>query len=223
MIACFIRIADMVSAWPKAVEGLAPREQTRALSLRREDDRQRFAIGRYLARTLAGEVVGIAPECVSIHLRCVHCGSADHGQPRAVYPGGTIPVSISHSGQKILVAATEGVDVGADIEQINVASFDPALFQQIESATEAGRTPRNALAFTRLWTLKEAVLKCTGDGLMVSPQTFAIDLSGDPPLLLGGTGRVAVPMALRMFDPGDGYMAAVAVATPGAVELVTVQ
>jgi 4'-phosphopantetheinyl transferase len=199
--------------------GLSTGEHQRALRFHRTDDRHRFAAGRLVARELAAELAGARTADIAVRLECRHCGSAEHGKPFATYPGGTVPLSISHSAEMILVAATLGADVGADIERIDPASFDASLFEQIESSFERGRTPCDVIAFLRLWTLKEAALKCTGDGLMTSPRSFTIDMRLDPPVLTGGTGPLAAPMALRTLDVGDGYMAALALSGASAFQV----
>lgn len=218
--ACHICIADLLSFPAAAWQGLSPVEQARASRFLREDDRRRFALGRHVARHLAAVVAGVDPADVAIQLSCLDCGTTDHGKPRAVCRAGVVPVSISHSGQKVLVAATDGAEVGADIEQVDAARFHPALFRQIASPTEAAQLRPDAWTFYRLWTLKEAVLKCTGDGLMLEMQSFAIDLSVDPPRLRSSTGRLAGPIALRSLDVGTGYMAALALAAPVDVQIV---
>lgn len=220
MATCHVCIADLLSFPAAAWQGLSPVEQARASHFLQEDDRHRFALGRHVARHLAAVVAGVDPADVVIQLSCLHCGSTGHGKPRAVCGADVIPISISHSGQKVLVAATDGAEIGADIEQVDAARFDPALFGQIASPTEAAQLHPDAWTFYHLWTLKEAALKCTGDGLMLAPQGFTIDLSVDPPRLRSGTGRLAGPIALRPLDVGTGYMAALALATPADIQIV---
>jgi 4'-phosphopantetheinyl transferase len=145
---------------------------------------------------------------IAIRTRCVHCGADTHGQPYAMHPGGTLPVSIAHSAERVLVATTTATAVGADIELIDEPRFNAQLFDHIEAPHE--HTPRMAAAFTRLWVHKEAVLKCTGDGLVVSPRTFSIAFDRDPPSLIGWTGKLA-SIGLASLDVGRRYAAAVAV------------
>jgi len=75
-----------------------------------------------------------------------------------------------------------------------------------------------AAAFPRLWVHKDAVLKCTGDGLMVSPRTFSIAFDRNPPSLIGWIGKLA-PIGLATLDVGKRYAAAVAVGGTRAFKL----
>ncbi|WP_185928132.1 4'-phosphopantetheinyl transferase superfamily protein [Mesorhizobium sp. M6A.T.Ce.TU.016.01.1.1] len=181
-------------------------ERMRAARFRRDADRNRFATGRAMVKTLVAELASVEPNEVSVVSHCRHCGSAEHGKPRAMHPRGGHSVSISHSGSAVLVAATSGPECGADIQEVDPCFDHVALSRHIESPAERG-TIRDAAGFYQLWTSKEAILKCTGDGLMVS-------MSG---LTLG------VPeITLRNLDIAGPFVAAVAVATnlPLAVELV---
>jgi 4'-phosphopantetheinyl transferase len=214
MVTCHIRMVRIAAAEPFDIDVLEPSERVRMMQFIKPADRLQFAAGRHLARQLAAEIVHRMPTEILIRTRCIHCGSQLHGKPFAVHRAGTLPVSIAHSAGWVLVAATNGPDVGADIEMINEARHEEHLLDQIESPLERSRGPRDAAAFTRLWVHKEAVLKCTGHGLMLSPRSFSIDLSCNPPsVVVGvGSGDFATPIGLASLDAPAGYVAALAVA-----------
>ena len=211
MVICYVRLAEISQAELCDVDVLEPSERVRMMQFAKPADRLRFVTGRYLARQLVAELTNRTPTDIVVRMRCVHCGSKTHGKPYAVHPGGTLPLSIAHSAARVLVATTTGPEVGADIELIDETRFNEQVLDQIESPLERGSQPRVAAAFTRLWVHKEAVLKCTGDGLMLSPRSFSIDFSRDPPRVLGWTGQVGPPIGLATLDVADGYVAAVAV------------
>lgn len=84
-----------------------------------------------------------------------------HGKPAlAHYPN--IHFSISHCKRGLAVAVDEK-PIGVDIESIREAS--PALIQKTMNAEEIA-TIHDSTDFIRLWTMKEAVLKLRGTGII---------------------------------------------------------
>jgi 4'-phosphopantetheinyl transferase len=209
MVTCHVRMARISATEGFDIDVLEPSERVRMMQFIKPADRLQFATGRHLARQLAAEMMQLMPTEILIRTRCIHCGSPLHGKPFAVHSAGTLPLSIAHSAGWVLVAATNGPDVGADIEMINEARHEEHLLEQIE---ERHRGPRDAAAFTRLWVHKEAVLKCTGHGLMLSPRSFSIDFSCNPPSVIVGSAHFATPICLATLDAPAGYVAALAVA-----------
>jgi len=211
MIICYFRFAEISPGKGCDFDDLEPSEKVRIAQFAKPADRLRFAAGRRLARQLMAKLTHRTPQEIVIRMRCVHCGSITHGKPYAIYPGGRLSLSISHSANRVLVAGTIGPDVGVDIEQVDERSYNEQAHEAIESPLERRCSTRGAAAFIRLWTHKEAVLKCMGDGLMVSPKSFGINFSCNPPRVLGWTGR-GTPIGLATLDVGHGYIAAAALA-----------
>lgn len=140
-----------------------------------------------------------------------------HGRPRL---DGALPgydVSWSHSGQRLLLALGDGVDVGADIERLRPRSralelaerfFAPGETAWLQAQTEGDRD----LAFVRLWCAKEAILKAHGRGIAFGLHRFEVgEVDGTLRLLAadGALGRVE-DWTLRTFAPLPGYQAALA-------------
>lgn len=141
----------------------------------------------------------------------------DHGRPRL---GASLPgydVSWSHSGDRLLLALGDGVDVGADIERLRPRMrslelaerfFAPGETDWLKGRPEAERD----LAFVRLWCAKEAILKAHGRGIAFGLHRFEVGDDGgvlrlrsaDPAL-----GAVA-DWSLRELSPRPGYHAALA-------------
>ena len=67
----------------------------------------------------------------------------------------------------------------SDVESIARSHFSPAERAEVLAAPEKERMR----VFLRVWTLKEAVLKCTGDGLAGGPDRLETTL--DPPGVAG--------------------------------------
>ena len=81
--------------------------------------------------------------------------------------------SLSHSGQWCVLACGPQKNIGVDIEQMQENCMDvaPAVYTQRELAWMAA-DPVNR--FFRLWTWKESVMKATGMGMSLAPQTFEV-------------------------------------------------
>ena len=100
-----------------------------------------------------------------------------HGKP---FPVGVprAAVSISHSGQLVLVGACVGGRLGVDIESPPFDAFDsPQLVRRMCTSTESSEAARLALVqrrpyLARVWTTKEAFVKATGSGLATDFRTF---------------------------------------------------
>lgn len=91
--------------------------------------------------------------------------------------------NLSHSGN-LVMAAFARVEVGCDVEQIKTADFRVArrFFALEEQAFLEGcvsEMEKND-AFFRLWTLKEAFMKATGEGGRLPLSDFCIRPDQDP-------------------------------------------
>ncbi|WP_166784642.1 MULTISPECIES: 4'-phosphopantetheinyl transferase superfamily protein [unclassified Cryobacterium] len=195
---------------------------------------------RFLAAA-AAVVLGVDPLFVRIDRRCSHCDGRDHGRPQVAVPPGTtsgsraashpasrpLHVSLSRAGRCVAYALTFLGPVGIDIESVadvSRARFDAVAFGPAELAVLGELSGVDAAeARARLWTAKEAALKCTGDGLRVDPRDLTITLPGrrspDAPRLAGWHGaRVPIDaIMLRGVEPGPGLVGTVAVLTEGVL------
>ena len=93
----------------------------------------------------------------------------EHGKP---YANG-ICFSVTHSGNAVAVAVDDhelGIDAEmiADESRLKIADrfFAPNERAYVNEAED------KALAFTRIWTRKEAYLKCTGEGIATDLSAF---------------------------------------------------
>lgn len=87
-----------------------------------------------------------------------------NGKPvLADYP--SIHFSISHCDEAV-ICVIDDKPVGVDIERIK--PYDQELVQYTMNSAEQeliACSENPAVGFTRLWTMKEAVLKCSGEGI----------------------------------------------------------
>lgn len=153
-----------------ATPWLSESERARAASYRRAVDCDRFTVGAALVRLAVARHTGGDPRGAVIDRTCLECGRP-HGRPTATASG--LALSVSHAGAMVVVAAsTDAVAVGVDIEQvparIEAGVIDLALDLGEQQWVAAGGVDGDSSPeqrFTRLWTLKEAAVKATGDGL----------------------------------------------------------
>lgn len=144
-------------------------------SILNDDERQRaqrlidtkksnnFILSRCYLRTILGLYLKLPPAAVELSYH-------QHGKPfLAQAPQRLIKFNLSHAHDRGVLAVTAGQDIGIDLEWIDSdLKFQP-LAKQFFSSEENDALlsyPRNKQlrGFYRLWTRKEAVLKCLGYG-----------------------------------------------------------
>ncbi|WP_208827847.1 4'-phosphopantetheinyl transferase family protein [Streptomyces ficellus] len=216
---CHVWFAEAVGAVrvPGLLELLDDRELARHDAFAREQDRALYLTAHALAREVVAEQLGMGPREVRFVLECRHCDRPEpHGKPGLA--GSPLELSLSHSGSRVAVALSLAGPVGVDLEEIaagdRAAELAPAVLSTAErAALERLPEAERAAGFTRYWARKEAVLKATGDGLMVEPARLTVSAPEEPAALLAWDDRKEphLPVRLQDVDPGTGYRAAVAV------------
>lgn len=141
---------------------LAPDEIQRADAFVFERHRERYALGRATLRRVLSGYLGVAPRTLSFSY-----GPA--GKPRLTGATG-LEFNLAHSRDFGLLAVARGQEVGVDLEVVRPMADAENVAETFFSPTEVaelGRTTpdERALAFFRLWTRKEAVLKALGEGI----------------------------------------------------------
>lgn len=180
---------------------LSTEEVERRGLMKAESRKQSFLLGRAALRSLLGELTGAAPAAIELKV-------LDDG--RVVAPKTPYHVSIAHSGDRAVAIASRR-RVGVDIEQI--VEKPEALLRFVLHKDEIEHVnslpvPNNKRLFL-CWTLKEAVLKAIGTGLLRSPKTVKLEISYD-------LGRASVKedegfLWEVRFEQQEDYMLAVAV------------
>ncbi len=123
-----------------------------------------FLISRVLVKTILADKLGISPHHVNIQLH-------PNGKPfvqgsKAVY------FNLTHSADVIILAVTEEGEIGVDIEQVD-REFEWMRVDSVLAPIEIEWIKENKLTdpfsvyprFFQIWTLKEAYIKCTGEGM----------------------------------------------------------
>lgn len=214
-VGCQVWWAAVTDVLPWHLELLDPVERSRRDRYVRSADRDRFTLGVALTRLRLADLLGMPPRAVRLDRRCDQCG-APHGPPRLVADGGAVPhLSISHSGERVVLAVSDGGPVGIDVEA-DTGRIDEAIAGHLLSATERARWPGAAppepSALLTYWTRKEAVVKATGEGLRVPLSHLTVSAHAEPPRLLAWEGRSGFDkrVAMHTLSPGTGYSACLA-------------
>lgn len=92
------------------------------------------------------------------------------GKPFAITPSGSPgpAVSLSHSGGTVAVAMATAGTLGIDIERHRPRDFVALAAQAFGPTEQAEVAMHGADAFYRIWTLREAMAKATGEGLVLA-------------------------------------------------------
>ncbi|MFE3323813.1 4'-phosphopantetheinyl transferase family protein [Streptomyces sp. NPDC059176] len=209
---------DCQVVWTRATDGaelralLTAEERERYRRLHDPADRARFVTGRALARAVIGHRLDSRPDEVVFTRSCRRCGGP-HGKPEV--PGSPVSFSLSHAGGQVLLALTEGVDVGVDVERTG-GRYAERLAAMVLSSAElsslASVVPwRREHAFRVYWTRKEALLKTVGLGVLSSMRAITVSPADGRAELVAWEKRTDVPR-FRLADLGapDGYAAALA-------------
>lgn len=130
-------------------------------------------------RALLAAYLGCAPGAVSI-------GRGEHGKP-FLAGSRAFEFNVSHSGGALLVGIAHGQALGVDIETPRRMRPVLDLARRFFPADEALALAQldvalQQIAFLRLWSCKEAVVKALGSGIGfgLARLQFAIDPSGEP-------------------------------------------
>lgn len=184
---------------PDAAEAvLAPAERDRMRRFAREADRRRYLTAWSLVRQTLAELAGRRPQDLQFDRTCTLCGHAGHGKPRLV--GGPWEFSLSHAGDRVVLAVAEDRPVGIDVELA-----DAAIDTIAHLVLHPDDPPVTGPELVRVWVRKEAVAKVTGHGLARPMTSFT-------------AGSAPPGMTVHDLPPDDGYVAALATVTtvPGA-------
>ena len=136
---------------------LSPERREQALRYRHELGRRQCALAYLLLKRALHEGYGITGN--------PRFNYGEHGKPLlADYPD--IHFSLSHCREAVACAVSDR-PVGIDVESIGRYREQLAAYTMSEDERAAiAAAPSPEVAFTRLWTMKEALLKCSGQGIV---------------------------------------------------------
>ena len=196
-----VRYAVPPTAGMLDLEQIPPSERDRVSRRRRADDRSAVLAAWVIASRMVASRLGVQPAELEVERRCARCGSEEHGKPQFRDSG--LHLSLSHTPGGAVVAVSPDSPVGVDIEPVVVGA---------PPAEEA-----------RLWTAREAVVKCLGYGLGGPLEGPMIDLSGPEPTVGRWDEQPDLPreIQLRVLAVPDGYAATLAVRSTDVLEVVS--
>lgn len=194
-------------------------EQDRWSALRRPVDRNRFLVGCGLTRLALAGYLGRSPTEIAIARACPQCGRP-HGKPRLTpaLSSSRLEFSISHAGDRVVVAFAYGTPLGVDVEQVQPAFPVDKLVPEVLNPPEAEMLrdlddEDRTFGFFVYWTRKEAVLKATGRGLALPLQRLTVSGPGERAQVTAWAEgpECARSVSLHDLDPGPGHVASLAV------------
>ena len=139
------------------------------------------------------------------------------GRPHFIDPLRHLETGWSHSGDVLLVALGEDVELGVDVERIRSRPRAMEVARRFFHADEVdwlmtqSDTEREP-AFFRLWCAKEAVLKAHGQGISFGLHRLVFAESEGRLQLQRCDSRLGTPgnWTLEQWRPAPGYLAALA-------------
>jgi 4'-phosphopantetheinyl transferase len=181
--------AGEVHVWPLALVGtesaherfaslLSEDESARAARYYFERDRRSFVFSRGQMRYLLALYCGVDP--VSLRFTAGPSGKPELSADQLFARG--ISFNLSHSAGRALLAVSDGLPLGIDLEshdrKTDVLALANRYFFASELAAISAAAPEQRVAeFFRFWTAKEAVIKAQGCGLGAPLDSFRVDPS----------------------------------------------
>lgn len=197
---------------------LVPEERDRHDRLLLPEDRARFLVGRCLARLVVGRFLDVEPQQAPLR-EPRRRGGGLGGKPLVDHPR-RLEISVSHSGDQVIVAATVNGPLGVDVERLADDAVAHSLAQRVLSTRELKVFERadavdRADVFTSYWVRKEAVVKATGDGLAAPLRQLTVSAPTERPQVIEWHNRplCSQQLQLHVIEAAPGYRAAVAVFT----------
>ncbi len=149
---------------------LSAEEGERALRFHRHEDKVRFVAARAALRRLLGARMRCCPQSLRFTAN-------KYGKPRLAVACSADPApyfNVSHAGDFALIALSDRVPVGVDIERRDPHCDVAGLSRQVLSTLERQLPGERRLDFFEYWTAKEAVLKAMGLGVTEHLQRLSV-------------------------------------------------
>lgn len=209
-------ISDQIDIWSLRLTGLQARtadclswlsdpERARSENLFRPEDRIRAVLSRGMLRLILADYMGDDPSRLVFE-------SNKNGKP--FLRDGAIDFNISHSRDRLLIAATAGRPVGVDIEMRNDNTTTEMIAKRFYSPAECAffkEAENPTHGFFDIWAKKEAYVKARGTGIFQGLNSFSVPCGAPPGMPVTGSDPQWFFQALDI-DPA--YSAAVVSVAP---------
>ncbi len=166
--------ADYQSQHNSLLGILSEQEKLRAERKKIPAKQFEYILGQAALRSILAQTLSIAGAEVSY-------ARGPKGKPYLdpVHQRQDLQFNISHSGGLLLIALSTGGEIGVDIEAINTTTsmdlVSRRTFSETENETLFGLPDTlQREQFFQYWTCKEAVVKCTGDGIHSGMNQFTV-------------------------------------------------
>lgn len=168
---------------------------------------ERFTITRGLLRKTLSLYTGISPETLIFHY-------GEHGKPFLANNDTDLRFNVSHSHDMAVFAFTVHKEIGVDVEKTE-ASFKESVAKRFFSPdeyTELMQLPETerVVAFYKIWSRKEALIKALGKGLYTPLDSFTVSSQKDSQSVLCHAEHYLV----KHLEIDANYQAAFAITEP---------
>lgn len=196
-------------------------EKIRAERFKFAIHRSRFIASHGFVRTVLANYLKIEPDTIEYK-------KGEHGKPYLaetnLSDNHNLQFNLSHTEDVALLAITQGVEVGVDIECSERKTDWQGIVQRFFTESEqkvlfALPEDQQKAAFFELWTRKEAYMKVLGTGLSLAPTKFSLTVPPEKPALIKhhSTKYSALEQVefktIEMPESFNNYCASLAVAT----------
>jgi 4'-phosphopantetheinyl transferase len=201
-------------------------DRQRASRFRRLTTRNQHVIGRGMARRLLGSDL-VLPQSIRFEAHV-------YGKPFVAEPDeAKRPFNVAHTDGLVMcgIGDEQHEMIGIDVERLDRRT-DPELADRYFSEPEVRYLNAHRCAeargnaFLRIWTLKESFIKAIGTGLQTPLADFAFEqIDSDSPSIrmLNPKLESNTSWSFYSFEPRDGFIAAVAVASKQATPRIEVE
>lgn len=165
---------------PDAVVLLDATERTRAQRFVHDLHRTRYIAAHAWLRRILGRYLACAPQDLEFALGPY--GKPELRAPWSAQRPAPLRFNLSHSNNMALLAVSNDVAIGVDIEAIRPDLPDATLAAGVLTAAERAeleQTPvaQRAAVFFACWTRKEACMKALGLGLALEPRSLHVGMA----------------------------------------------